>query len=135
MTDEQAFKPTAHPPVTRVCVESPLRGDIFRNLVYADACMLDCFQRGEAPFLGHRFYPFVLNDGDPMDRRRGIDAHLAWLAASQLVAVYIDLGITPGMVEAIRLARELGISAVERELGPGWMQRMAMLKPTEGFRV
>lgn len=119
----------------RVCVESPLKGDVERNIMYADACMLDCFARGEAPFLGHRFYPFVLDDDDERDRERGIAAHLAWLRVSELVAVYVDLGISGGMRKAILLARQLELPVIERTLGHGWLQTIGNKRPTQGFRA
>jgi hypothetical protein len=108
----------------RVCVESPFRGDVTRNVLYADACQLDCFSRNEAPFLGHLQYPRVLNDGDRVQRDLGIAAHLAWLRCCELLAVYIDLGITDGMKLAISLADDLGIVVSRRELGPRWLDRL-----------
>ncbi len=116
-----------------VCVESPLRGDIARNTLYADACMLDCLQRGEAPFLGHLLYPRVLNDADLADREQGIKAHCAWLRRSQLLAVYMDLGVSDGMQQAVALAHELKLPVIERSLGYGWMEWIANVRPTKGF--
>lgn len=116
-----------------VCVETPLRGDTARNVLYADACMLDCLQRGEAPFLGHLLYPRVLNDADPHDRARGIEAHLAWLRRADFIAVYSDLGITDGMRQAIDLAREIGMPFQYRQLAEGWQQRVAAISRTRDF--
>jgi hypothetical protein len=109
----------------RVCVESPLRGDYTRNVAYADACMLDAMRRGEAPFLGHLLYPRVLDDTIERDRALGIACHLAWLVGSELVALYIDLGLTDGMAKAVDLAAELGIATETRKLGPDWLARYA----------
>lgn len=77
----------------RVCIESPLRGEVSRNVSYADACMLDALRRGEAPFLGHLLYPRVLDDARPEDRDLGIAAHIAWLRFADMLAVYSDRGI------------------------------------------
>jgi hypothetical protein len=107
----------------RVCVESPLRGDYARNIAYADACMLDALRRGEAPFLGHVMYPRVLNDVEPADRELGIAAHLAWLAAAELVALYVDYGISSGMTRAIERAQSACIPVEQRRLGPMWLER------------
>jgi hypothetical protein len=115
-----------------VCIESPLAGDYERNRDYAEACMLDALLRGEAPFLGHLLYPRVLDDQLESERRLGIDAHKAWLRRSQRVAVYVDLGISRGMREAIVLADELQIPHVERLLGPMWRERF-LGRPTAGF--
>jgi hypothetical protein len=117
----------------RVCIESPLSGDVARNVLYADAAMLDSLLRDEAPFLGHLLYPRVLNDAYPEDRARGIRGHLAWLRVSDCVALYVDLGISNGMKEAIVLAGELRLPVVERKLGYGWMESISYRRPTKGF--
>ncbi len=117
-----------------VCIESPLRGDVARNVQYADACMHDAMRRGEAPFLGHLLYPRIMNDQDAVMRARGIEAHLAWLRRADVVAVYCDLGVTDGMREAIELARSIGLECDSRALGLGWMHSAAALTPTPGFR-
>lgn len=119
--------------ILRTCVETPLAGDYERNIMYADACMLDCLERYEAPFLGHLLYPRVLDDTAPRDRARGIAAHLAWLRACDQVVLYVDLGISAGMTEARGLAQELNLPIIERSLGLGWLERIAYLKPTKGF--
>src|SRR5215471_11914863 len=81
----------------RVCVESPLSGDVTTHVLYADACQFDCLLRDEAPFLGHLLYPRVLDDANEYDRERGINAHMAWLRRADLVAFYVDFGVTRGM--------------------------------------
>lgn len=109
----------------RVCVESPLRGrteaEYTRNTYYADAALLDSLSRDEAPFLGHLLYPRVLDDTGEDDRRRGIRAHVAWLRGSESVAVYIDLGVSSGMQEALTLASQLKLPIVERSI-PHWYE-------------
>jgi hypothetical protein len=116
-----------------VCVESPFGGDVALNVQYADACMYDSFTRGEAPFLGHLLYTRVLDDALSPDRTRGVNAHLAWLRRSDYVAVYVDLGVSPGMQLAIDLAAKLGLPCPRRTLGEGWQQSV---KPgTAGFFV
>ncbi|MHA1572990.1 MAG: hypothetical protein ACTSX8_03265 [Alphaproteobacteria bacterium] len=46
----------------------------------------------------------------------GIEAHKAWLRVSSKSALYTDLGITDGMAEAARLAKELGIPIEHRRI-------------------
>jgi hypothetical protein len=117
-----------------VCVESPLRGDYERNVLYAEACMLDCLRRrGEAPFLGHLLYPRVLDDAAELDRKLGIDAHCAWVCRADILAVYTDLGVTDGMRKAIELALVRGIPVEQRALGAEWMQEfLAEVRGTDG---
>lgn len=117
----------------RVCVESPLRGDVARNRLYAECCMFDSLVRDEAPFLGHLLYPHVLDDAQSYDRERGINAHLAWLRRSDVVAVYLDLGLSGGMAEAVELARSLHIPVVERKLGGDWRRMSEQLRATQAF--
>lgn len=119
--------------MTRVCIESPLRGDVALNTLYAEALMFDALKRGEAPFLGHLLYPRVLDDAVQDDRSAGIHAHLVWLSASELVVIGMDLGQpTSGMQEAIDLAAAHNIPVVPRWLGPGWKdQFLQSRRPTK----
>lgn len=93
-----------------VVVESPYAGDVERNMAYAKAAMADSLARGEAPFASHLLYTHegILDDTVPEQRRQGIAAGLAWGQHAILVAVYTDLGITPGMRQGIDQARKRG---------------------------
>lgn len=116
----------------RVIVESPYAGkgdteeerarDTERNLRYLRACMADCLRRGEAPFASHGLYtqPGVLDDTKPEERRLGIDAGFAWRDASELTAVYADLGITGGMAQGIHHAGIKKMPLEVRYLGGEW---------------
>lgn len=117
--------------IRRVCIESPLAGDVERNTRYADACMLHALLLGESPFLGHLLYPRVLDDTRSEDRQRGIAAHCAWLCAAHVVAAYVDYGVTDGMAKAIRLAGEMLLTVEYRTLGPDWETKYAP-RPTAG---
>src|SRR5262252_7052468 len=120
----------------RVCIESPLRGEVPRNVTYADACMLDALRRGEAPYLGHLLYPRVLDDARPEDRELGIAAHIAWLRFADMLVVYTDRGITDGMQRALELAHTLRIPIEYRQLGPAWSTRFNVdAHTTDGFFV
>lgn len=117
-----------------VIIESQFRGDTETNVVYADCLMMDSIARGEAPFLGHLLYPRVLNDLYEIDRRGGIECHLAWLSRAQAIIVGMDLGVpSSGMQAAIELGEKLEIPVEERYLGPDWITRLE-LRRTPGFR-
>lgn len=109
----------------RVFVCSPFRGRIAAEreeaIRYARRAVADSFARGEAPFAPHLIYPQpgILDDSDPAERARGIAAARAWLAASHLVAVYVDHGISEGMAKEIALAQGLGLCVERRRLGDG----------------
>lgn len=107
-----------------VCIESPFRnplpevpliGELYRD--YLHDCLRDSLSRGEAPFAGHAYLTQVLGDDDEAERRQGIDCHLAWLRAADEVIGYIDFGISPGMVQAMRAAKQ---STVRHQRLPAW---------------
>lgn len=93
----------------RVIVESPFAGG-FGNVKYARECVKDCIHRGESPFASHLLYTQkgLLDDRLPEERTRGMDAAFDWLEVADYVAVYMDFGITPGMVVGIVRAAKLG---------------------------
>lgn len=93
---------------------------------YLADCLADCLARGEAPFASHGLYTaigntVVLDDDDPDDRAAGIAAGLAWgdLAAARIV--YVDLGVSRGMLLGIARGRGLGQPIELRRLG--WRDR------------
>lgn len=104
-----------------VIIESPYAGDVKSNVRYARACLKDSLSRGEAPLASHLLYtqPGVLKDKIPGERTKGIDAGHAWLSKTQLLAVYMDRGISPGMKKGIALAAKLGIMVVYRSIENG----------------
>lgn len=92
----------------RVVMESPYAGktqaEVDRNVAYARECLVDCLRKNESPLAGHLLYTQVLEEGT--DRKLGLAAHLAWIECADDLIVYTDLGISPGMQEAIVLAQE-----------------------------
>ncbi len=97
--------------VRLVVVESPYAGksaeDINKNIVFARACLRDCFLRGEYPFASHLLYTQngILDDGNPEERKLGIDAGLEWVKVADATVVYTDMGITKGMQQGIDKAK------------------------------
>ena len=86
-----------------VVIESPFAGNTDKNLRYLRAAMADCLKRGEAPFASHALYtqPGVLDDHDPEQRRLGIEAGFKWGYFAEVIAFYVDLGMSPGMIAAL----------------------------------
>jgi|SRR5579875_80606 len=105
-----------------VVVASPYAGDIATNLRYARACVRDCMRRDEAPLLPHLLYthPEITNDRDPVQRQRGLDMGMAWARRADVLAVYTDRGISPGMSDEIDNAKHNGVP-VEYRTVPGWI--------------
>lgn len=104
-----------------VLIESPFAGDVERNTAYARAAVRDSLDRGEAPIASHLLYtqPGVLDDDKPEERLRGIIAGHAWVKRADLVAVYVDLGISAGMRRGIARARWERRPVEERRI-EGW---------------
>lgn len=103
-----------------VVIESPLFGDVTRNVRYAYACLRDALRRDEAPLASHLLYPQVLDDADPLERRLGIEAGLAWHWRADAVIFYIDLGFSSGMEAARKRAQNARVPTELRRLGGEW---------------
>lgn len=103
--------------IPRVLIESPLAGDVGKNLDYALKALEDSLSRGEAPFASHLLYPQVLDDLDPVQREQGMAAGFAWGDCADFVAVYQDRGISPGMLRGIERHLAAGIRVDFRTLG------------------
>ena len=100
-----------------VIIESPYAGNLERNLSYAFRAMLHSMSKGEAPFASHLQYTLFLDDNHPTERELGIKCGHAWMEAADLVAVYKDLGISPGMKAGIKRALNLGKKIEYRFIG------------------
>lgn len=105
-----------------VVLESPYASDtpvgLTRNILYAKRAMRDSLNRGEAPFASHLLYTIesILDEELPADRAKGLDCCHAWIRKSNGLVVYQDLGISPGMEQAIALARRLGLTIEYRNI-------------------
>lgn len=100
-------------------IESPLAGDVAANVAYAKRCVLDSLKRNpEAPYASHLFFaqPGILDDLVPEERRLGIEAGLAWGMAADLVAVYIDRGVSSGMRQGFKSAYARGATYAIRSI-------------------
>lgn len=106
----------------RVIIESPFAGDIEKNLRYVRACMRDCLLRGESPYASHALYTQdgVLADGDKAERKLGIAAGFEWRQCAEMTVFYLDLGMTPGMVQGIEDCETKGLPYEKRHLGGEW---------------
>ena len=102
-----------------VIIESPYAGDIEANIKYARAAMWDCLNRGEAPWASHLLYTQagVLDDSDPAQRARGIEAGLLWGKHAEATVVYTDRGLSAGMRQGIQRAIAEGRPVEYRTLG------------------
>lgn len=102
----------------RVILESPYAGSVAENISYARLALSDSIDRGEAPIASHLLYtqPGVLKDENINDRRKGIEAGLAWLGVAEAMVVYKDLGFSKGMIDAIAMAEWMRIPIEYRSI-------------------
>lgn len=100
------------PPMRLVVVESPYQATDYFTLEqhreYLRLAMADCILRNESPMASHHLLPEILNDHCAYERALGIRAGLSWGARADLVAIYSDLGVSPGMSDAIRAYKDAG---------------------------
>lgn len=119
-----------------VILESPLapnaHATLEQNIAYARACLRDALHRGAAPMASHLLYtqPGVLDDTVPAERTLGIAAGFAWRTRQVPTWVYVDAGISAGMLAGIEHARRIGspvvlrslrLSQPEQQAPEGWM--------------
>jgi hypothetical protein len=104
-----------------VIVESPYAGDVELNVAYARAALKDCLARGEAPLASHLLYtqPGVLDDNVLEERKKGIEAGLAWAIHAECSVIYEDPGISNGMAFGIQRALSEGRFVEYRKIA-GW---------------
>lgn len=105
-----------------VIVESPYAGEVETNVRYARAAMADCLRRGEAPYASHLLLtqPGILDDTIPDERALGIEAGLTWGKCADLSAIYIDRGVSRGMLQGIERAQKEGRRIEIRTIGVEW---------------
>ncbi len=109
----------------RTIIESPYAAanghTVAEHEAYARRCVADSLARGEAPLASHMLYtqPGIYDDGDSVERKRGMEAGYAWTMMADLVAVYGDFGVTRGMVAGIDRAIKHGILIVSRHIRRG----------------
>jgi hypothetical protein len=111
----------------RVVIESPWgkRPDgssctvkeLERNERYLHRAIRDCLARGESPYASHGFFPGALQDTTPHERESGITAGFEWGRMADLVVVYADHGITPGMDRGISYYLARGMLIERRYIG------------------
>jgi hypothetical protein len=119
-----------------VVIESPYAADteeeIAENELYASAAMRWCLLQDMKPYASHLLYTRkgILDDKDPEERRRGIEAGLRWSdAVADATFVFIDKGITGGMEKGIKRAEKQFRRVARVELGPHWRKWLGPTAP------
>lgn len=106
-----SIKSSTSPP-TYILVESPFAGEVDKNLAYAQKCMRHVFFSSysgpQIPIASHCFFTLALDDRNPAERSIGMKAGFAMRSLASEVRVYLDRGLSDGMVYGIRGAIEAG---------------------------
>ena len=103
----------------RIAIVSPYRGKravLRANVAYLHRCIKDVLTKGDAPYAAHAYLPLVLDDTNAEEREQGIQAGQAWLEQAELIAVYVDRGVSPGMQKDLAFARSKNIPIEIRSL-------------------
>ena len=89
--------------LVRTYVASPFMSkdpeEVRQNIIYAQLCLLDCFSRNEAGYASHLLYTQLFIETTVL-RELGLRAGDAWREGAQVIALYVDLGISEGMARA-----------------------------------
>lgn len=105
-----------------VILESPYAAptpeEVRENEAYARLALKDSLERGEAPIASHLLYTQVLDDRIPEERTMGINAGLAWRLVADASVVYVDRGMSRGMIFGVELAEAQGIPIEYRRILP-----------------
>jgi hypothetical protein len=99
-----------------IIIESPYAGDRDRNEAYLRQCIRDSLNRGESPYASHAIIPGALDDSIPEERDKGIRAGYAWWKAADLIAFYVDYGMSPGMHKALQRAKTMQLRTEMRKI-------------------
>jgi hypothetical protein len=92
----------------KVYICSPYKGDVKNNTVIARrSCALAAFS-GEIPICPHIYFPQFLDDDNPVERKKGIDATKELMKGCDEFRVIGDK-VTDGMDEEINYALSLGM--------------------------
>ena len=81
--------------------------------------MRDCLYRGESPYASHKLFDGILDDTNPRERQMGIAAGQEWFKQGEEARVYVDKGVSPGMVDDIDVCTRLGILYERRSIYTG----------------
>ena len=106
-------------PGSYVIIESPYAGDVAKNVLYARRCVRDSIKHDEYPFASHLLYTQagILDDTIPAERERGIALCEMWSLRADVTVLYLDYGMSPGMAQAIKVAKVNGRATSSRFIG------------------
>lgn len=87
---------------------SPYRGDVARNVAYAQELTGRAVRRGLVPITPHLYITQALDDNDPGERALGMEVGLRLLEPCKYIMIGGYFGISQGMRHEIEAAHRLG---------------------------
>ena len=87
---------------------SPYRGDVARNVKYAQELTGRAVRRGLVPITPHLYITQALDDNDPAERALGMEAGLHLLEPCKYIMIGGRYGLSEGMRHEIERAHRLG---------------------------
>jgi hypothetical protein len=94
----------------KAIIETPYAGDVQFNIDFARRCISHALHHGFAPLASHLLYtqPTILDDDDPEERELGITAGHRFYGPDVACLMFVDNGISSGMIEGLRAANRAG---------------------------
>lgn len=122
-------------PPARVIIESPYGSPdpaaLALNREYLQQCIRhSTLVRNESPYASHQMLTSALDDNVPDERKAGIEAGFAWRRAADYTVVYLDMGLSKGMVYGIQDALKANRPIILRSFGdvaPEVMSKLEVL--------
>jgi hypothetical protein len=81
----------------RVLIESGIEASPSRRRRYEFAAMRDALSKGETPILISLLHSLIHDLGDPDKDRLATEHAVAWLGGVDVVALYVEFGMSPRM--------------------------------------
>ena len=98
----------------RVYLCSPYQGDVDANVALARSICAELTRNGCAVLAPHLLYPQFLDDTDPAERERGLQAAAAWIPVCNVMWVYKGRNMGEGMIQEISEAHSLNVPIIEQ---------------------
>lgn len=108
-----------------VYICSPFSGDIEGNTKKAQDYCMEAIKENCTPIAPHLLYPQILDDSNPIERKKGIQMGLDILEVCDEIWVY-GQNLTAGMIREVNLARLKKIPVINRAMQEQGMQMVFM---------
>lgn len=95
--------------------EDPMNAGLMGR--YSKRCALDSANRNEAILMANRSFLSMSSYSSSIERDDAFTSLLSWIVRCDLVAIYVDFGVTPAMQVAINVAESKNKKIEYRSIG------------------